>query len=354
MSSRSEFYRSRTHPHRGNQQPRPLKGLKLNDELRANDHTTPNKKSKTGHPTNSGTISTSTFKLDKIQGIDDSPDELQLSPASNGGTRTVGRSKKPRFPDARNGSVIVNKHVVSVEVPRQVSRSPENEDDFTKNSARQRKAEKDQILGSSSPNPMEEHPEQTVSPYFGKPAAPSAMQRKIQNQDKQSSLVKKSVGGLQAGVRSSLNTPYKELRGQEIYERLISGNAESTNISKPARGRPKKPNSPSASLSLKGVVYPGLDDSCAYIVQVAPGLGQFSINLENRLLSDEPILIPFSISKIVQFRYDDECIVYIEFSRTEDLKTPLYLTFSSKESATTFISLLQETTSSLKVQLKDE
>ena len=139
------------------------------------------------------------------------------------------------------------------------------------------KAEKDQLLGSSSPNSMEE------SPYFGKPNAPSAIQRKIQNQDKQRDLVEKSVDDLQAGVRSSSNTPYRLLRGEEIIDRLISGNAESTNISKPARGRPKKPNAPSASFSLKGVVYPGLDDGGAYIVRVTPGLGQFSINLDREL-----------------------------------------------------------------------
>lgn len=354
MSSRSEFYRLKTHPHRGNQQPHPPKGLKPNDKLRANDHAIPNKKSKTGHPTRSGTISTSVSRLDKGQRIDDSPDELQLSPASNDGTRTVGRSQKYQFRDIRNGSEIASKRVVAVEVPRQVSPSPENEDDFTKSSARQRKAEKDLILGSSSPNPIEEHPEQTVSPYFTKPKPLSAMQRKIQHQDTQRSLVEEGVDDLHTSVRPSSNKPYKDLTGQEMHDRLFAGNTESTTISKPARGRPKKANSPSVSISLKEAVYPGLADSDDYIVQVAPGLRQFSISLEDSLLSNDPILTPFPISKIVQFRYDNECIACIEFSRTEDLKTPMYLTFSSKESASTFITLLQQASSSLKVQPKDE
>lgn len=355
-SSRSAFYQQKTNLRRGTQQYHPPNGSKLNDEPRANDHALPNKKFKSTHPAKPGisSASASAVKSTNGQDISDSSDELGLSPPSNDGTRTLARSQRHQIQNRRNRAVTGMQQVISVEIPNHVSPSPENEEDFTKNSARLRKAEKDDIIGNSSPNPKEEHSEQTVSPYIDRPEVISFTRRKIQRQDEQRILVDESVDNVRPNSRSSSTTPYKKLRGHEILDRLIHGNAQSTNISQPAKSRPKKLSSKPSSFSLKEVVCSSLDNSDAYVVQVDPASKQLCINLENCLLSQDPVLMPFPINKIVQFRYDKECLVNIGFSRSGESTQTLYLRFSSKESATAFIRLLREITSSFNLQTRDQ
>ncbi|KEF51863.1 uncharacterized protein A1O9_12201 [Exophiala aquamarina CBS 119918] len=353
-SSRSAFFQDKTTPRRGTRQHQPLNGSKLNDEPRANDHTIPNKKFKSAHPTWPGTASASAFNSNNGHYIDDSADELGLSPPSNDGTRTIAQSQRHQVQGPRNGAVTGRQRVVSLEVPNYVSPSPEHEDDFTKNSARQRKAEKDDILGNSSPNSREEHSTQTVSPYFARSEAISSLRRKIQKQDEQRILVDESVDNLKPNYHTSVNTPKKELEGHEILDKLIHGNTKSTNISKPAKRRHNKNRSSQYSFCLKEVVFSSLDNSGAYIVQVDFESEKFCINLEDCLLSEEPVLTPFSINKIVQLRYDNESLVNIRFSRSDDLQKSLYLRFSSKDSATAFINLLREITSAFNLQIRHQ
>lgn len=311
---------------------------------------------KTSHPSKSGTTSASAINLDKSQSIDDSADELQLTPPTKAGTRKAGRSQNPQPLNTSNGSAVANQRVVAVEVSSHIYTSPENEDSFTKMSAMQRKADKDDLLGSSSPDHarVEEVSKPTVSSHLKQPRKPQSLQRKIQKQDERRNHMETSVGHLQTRASPLSKTLYENLPGQELVGKAISGNVESTNDSKHATRLPKNRNALPTSLRLKEVVYSKLDNSNAYVVQVTPGVRQFSINLESRSLSNDPLLAPFSIDKIMQFLFDDECIVRIGFSRSTAGSEELYLIFTSTQSAADFIKFVQEVSSSVKVRSKNK
>lgn len=311
---------------------------------------------KTSHPSKSGTTSASAINLDKSQSIDDSADELQLTPPTKAGTRKSGQSQKHQAPNTSNGSAVANQRVYSVEVPNRLSTSPENEDSFTKVSARQRKADKDDLLGSSSPDHagVEEVTKPTIASLLKQPKQRLSLLSKIQKQDERRTRVETSVEHLPTRASPSPKTLYENLSGQELVGKAMSGNVEITNHPKHATRLPKNRNAPSTSLSLKEVVYPKLDNSNAYVVQVFPGVRQFSINLESRSLSKDPLLAPFSIDKIIQFLYDDECIVRIMFSRSTAGSEELYLIFTSTQSAAAFIKFVEEVSSSVKVRSKEK
>ena len=353
-TSRSNYFQDRTDLCRGNQQPRPSNGSKSSDKQRANDHLLPNKRIKSAHPGNPGTSSAPAFDSYNGQDTDDSPDELGLSPPSKEETRPAHRSQRSRVLNRQNEAMVGRQRLISAKVPTRMSLSPENEDHFTKNSARQRKAEKDGILGHSSPPLEEEHSQQNTSRYFGKSEAIST-RHKIQKQDEQRILSGESVYKSQPDAcSSSSHRAYKDLRGREGFDKLIQGNTRSTTISKPPGARQKKIISSKISFKLNEVVYSGLHNPHACIVQVDLELKEISIIIEDSLLTEYPIATPFSINKIVQFRYDGESLVSIDFSRSDHSKKIVYLRFLSSEIATAFRDLLLEITSSLNIRSKDQ
>jgi hypothetical protein len=305
---------------------------------RANDHDIPNKRVKMAHPSKSGATPTSAIKVDNSQSnADDSPDELQLSPPSDPRPRKPALSQKQHPEAVRNGSVLENKQVVSVDLSslsRHVSPSPENEDSFTKNSAKRRKQEKDDLLDSSSPvRPFPKHAsKQIISPYFGSSTKVPAPQPKIKNQLE--TRMDTRIKGSQAGTSSSSTEPRPQLRGSKLASALVAGNF--------------------MMFPLKEVIYSKLDNSNAFVIHATPGSREFHIKFQSPSLSDDSILAPFSTTKIIKLRHDDNSRVIIGFPQTASGSEDLHLKFASRESAAEFRKFVQRANSQLRMLQKPE
>lgn len=295
--------------------------------------------------------------MDKSQSIlDDSPDELQLSPPSNSRPMKIAPSQTMHFQTVRNGSVLGNQQLHSVDLSRSVSRSPENEDSFTKNSARRRKAQKDDLLRSSSPiqAPSEVVSEQVLSPYFDLPNESQELQHKIQKQDQRTGGMEISADSLPAASVSAPETTLGKLRGAELVKKLIPDSSRNANVSNSTRGRPNKSIPSDAFFNLKEVVHSDLDSSNAYVVKVSSGSKHFSIDLQSPSSSNYRIPMPFSMNKIVQYRHDNECMVNITFSRNSTSDQVLFLVFVHSQSATRFRDIVQSNIPFTKMILKSK
>ncbi|KAK5058794.1 hypothetical protein LTR84_011058 [Exophiala bonariae] len=338
-NSRAEFESVMRQAPREGQLQYSISSPKVNPGPRANDHDIPNKRLKVAHPSKPGASPGSAIRVDNNSqsNIDDSPDELQLSPPSDPRPRKPALSQKQHPEAVRNGLVVGNKQVVSVDLSRlsrHTSPSPEHEDRFTKNSAKRRKQEKDHLLSSSSPvqPPFKRASRQIMSPYFGLSTKVPEPQPKIKNQSE--TRMETRIKGVQIGTSSSSARPRQQLRGSKLTNALLAGNF--------------------ITFPLSEVVCSKLDNSNAFVIHSTPESREFDIRFQNPSLSDDSILAPFSITKIIKFFHDDNSSVIIRYPQTADGSEDLHLKFESREGAAEFRRFVQKANLQLKMLQKDE
>ena len=322
-------------------------------EVRANDHSQSSKRRKIHDPREEGHSTTTAIPLDDSQITEDSPDELQLSPDVKSGQSSGILRRHDGSQRGKNGSLMTSTGQAQ-ETQRAVSEleraSPEDESQFTKNSAKQRREKMDGMLRSSSPSPLEQKTKDiAVSPYFTKPAASAVARRTGQIHNRTMVLQQESPDALQNDdVQAGHSTPtngstnsYSSMGAKERIGPLILGKKRV-----PVTSRLEKPGtseqSEVKSWNLREIVGADLPVHPIYVVQVDAKHKMMLINTNMEQLGTEP-LFHQSLEKLIGIRYATKCdIVRLEFSRSSDhLEAKSYLRFESEKPAYDFVTLLQ-------------
>ncbi|KAK5184248.1 hypothetical protein LTR44_003754 [Exophiala sp. CCFEE 6388] len=323
-------------------------------EVRANDHTHPIKRRMIRDPRKEGHSTMAAIALDDSQITDDSPDELQLSPEVKSGQSSGILRRRDESQHGADGSLKTSTgqaHDNQLSVSEFERASPEDEGQFTKTSAQQRRAVKDKMLRSSSPQPPEQRNQDVaVSPYFSKPAASAAARRNGQIHNRTRVLQQKSPDALQmdavpSGGTSPTNAPAKSsssMSAKELISPLIVGSERSAVVARP--GRPRAVQSTNIKTwNLQEVVCAAaLADHPIYIVQVDKKRKRIMINTDIEDLGSDP-LFEQPLEKLIEIRPADDCdIVSLDFSRSSNhAEAKIYLRFESEKPAWEFVRLLQ-------------
>ncbi|KAL2431212.1 hypothetical protein ABEF95_000190, partial [Exophiala dermatitidis] len=284
----------------------------------------------------------------------DSPDELRLSPEPSNGRIVRSRRGSPRV-------------TVCVPGPREPAnntrqsdsrydlRSSDDEGDFTKSAAMQRKAQKDRILDSSPPTTANTVRTPTVSsPYFETGDTPSRpLRHKVLYRDSPDALqadppTLRQRQPLQSGT-SADSWSIKDLGA------LIVGKRHKVDTPKIGNSGTRQADKRRKSFKLEEVIHPNLPDANIYVVEVHPDSKQITFNTEERMLVDEPVLKkPRPISKISEVKHgtDESRVVLVTFLRQESYEDKMFLRFQSHKAAIDFVSALQQCVSDIKVLCK--
>lgn len=107
---------------------------------------------------------------------------------------------------------------------------------------------------------------------------------------------------------------------------------------------------------LNEIVHLALFNSSIYTVEVNVGKLTILVNTDSHLLSDEPVIAPRPIRKIIDVRHGDEdcTLVMVEFSRSGGFEDKIHLRFESSISALHFVILLQKLTPTLRAVNKSK
>ncbi|KIX09824.1 uncharacterized protein Z518_00905 [Rhinocladiella mackenziei CBS 650.93] len=298
--------------------------------------------------------------------MDDSPDELQLSPIpapEENSLKDRTRSK----PDHEEHSLLPRastRNSMIFRPERSISDrpSPEDEGDFTKVSAKQRKAERDKMFRNSSPAPSNHLSAGRISsPYFSRAGTPSETQRQKQRQSRMEALTQESPDALHVDDTST-SQPQPVESGKSLVEvstrdlrHVHTGNDHSTGITKPEKWAHKKTSKSRSTFKLEDIRYPGPTCHSMYVLEVDSERKEISINTESQMLGNEPVMESRPITKIqhVQFGTDDSPLVRLQFSRRENAREhfedTMNLRFGSHKDAYNFVTLLRNLVVTLKV-----
>lgn len=361
--TRSHYVLETTRQHRGTGY-LPRNKVEADSEFRSNDHVTPNKRRKTEDSHPAGKTPASAISLDDSQTFNESGDELQLSPdatsrVSNGRVRL---QRKPSDEAHDSLTQLRNRDSVSQAQSTILDRSsPEDEGDFTKASAKQRRADKDKMLESSPPAPPNRRStSHATSPYFSKAGSSSNANSNRQTRKSLKAFDQDSPDALQSEEISlsqprpvTTRTPLAKLSGRGL-QALIVGNESSASITKPTNAKKEKPSKDSTSYKLEELIYQGLPDTENYVVEVDEGKKEISIDMEDAVLADEPIVKPRLIRQISNIRHgtNNSSLVCLNFSRSGAGEDRMHLKFQSHKTMMDFVKLLQKVVNSLKVNDK--
>ena len=353
--TKSAFFGQKTLGQRGPIYPPSIPQPKT--ENRNNDHTTPNKKRKTEDLRQPGKSADSAISLDDSQALDESEDELAL------GTNSVPQRSAVHVPQPRGTSQVgqssagltTRTGMNNAQKPHSDRRSSsEDESIFTKVSARQRRAQKDDMLGSS-PEPLKQLATHHVSPYFGKPHTSVNAGKSRQDQARHVEPTPESPDALQGGKTRSIRMPNGEslsrMRTRDLGN-LIVGDKSTATLSKASNSRGKKALTQATSFPLEDLVYRNFIPTSGYMVEVDISLKQISIELEKPALGDGSLLDARGISKIAKLEHgtDQSPLVIIHFSRSDSSgEDKMCLRFQSHKVALDFVKLLQKAVHSLRV-----
>lgn len=328
----------------------------VKNEIRANDHVTPHKRLKVRDSRELGNTVHSAISLDDTQILDDSADELQLSPRSV--ERKSIRQHRSHTPiDGSTQTKITGRDRLDPAETSNLARfSPEDEGQFTKISARQRKAEKDNILGSSSPAPPKQTPVGTIpSPYFTK-AGTSTAEGGALKRNRNEVPAQESPDVLHNDTSPRVSRPefqpratVSELRTRDLGT-MIMGRSSNAAINRPARS--KKTGKEPVAFHLKEFVYRNVDDTSNYIVEIDTEKSEISIDTVDKMLGDEPVYLPRPVRKIVHIYHGNDLVV-LKFSRNGPREEKMGFRFDSEKKAVEFVKLLQDLDTGLKVTWKD-
>ncbi|EXJ91760.1 hypothetical protein A1O3_00310 [Capronia epimyces CBS 606.96] len=313
-------------------------------------HASKKRKLDYNHPNGSG--ATAAISSSDSQNQEESADELRLSPESTANTaaeRDRYRRSSPRVyvsvPKSKGFGSVVGESISQL-----TASSPEDEGNFTKGSAKQRKAQKDRMLASSSPVSSSIVPAETVaSPYFGAASTPSRHLRyKV--------LQHSSPDALQADQSPRLHTNFGESGRSlgdtdiKIPNALIVGNGYTAT----GNSRMKRANENIKSLKLDDVIYRRLPNASIYVVEIHCDTKEISINTEEEMLGGEPVVESRPISKIVEVKYgsDNSPLVSLSFSRQGHQEDKLYLKFQSHKAVDDFVKILKGCSAVLKMHSK--
>ncbi|KAK5296920.1 hypothetical protein LTR99_008561 [Exophiala xenobiotica] len=341
--ARSDHISSITHPQRLPQN----HGFSVYEHIQKNDHNRPNKRRRIETSHEEGNTITNAISLDDSQPADDSGDELRLSPTYN----KRGNGEPPR--SHRRASVAAKLPQDPIDDP-----SPDDESDFTKASAKLRKAAKDKMLGSSSPGrPDQALPVAVASPYFGsKSGTPSVTNQEARKQSRRKALEQESPDALQteAPHTRGQSRSLQNVRATE-FTHLILGNDRSTTITHPKNTRTKPQTQVLRAYKLQELVHPSLQPHSIYVVQIDEQNKQLSINTDLDALGNDPVARVLPLEKIIEIRHGSNCgIVSLEFSRSDRNKQKSYLRFESQKQAWIFVMSLQKLVSIPKVLPKED
>ncbi|KAK5463055.1 hypothetical protein LTS15_002767 [Exophiala xenobiotica] len=317
----------------------------VHEQFPNNEHSHPNKRRRTGGSQEEGNTITNAISLDDNQPADDSGDELRLSPTYN--KREDGEPPRGH----RRASAAAKPPLDPVDDP-----SPDDESDFTKASAKLRKAAKDKMLGSSSPGrPGQALSVAVASPYFGKSGTPSVSNQEARRQSHRKALEQESPDALQteAPHTRGQSRSLQNVRATE-FTHLILGSDRSTTITHPKKTRTKPQTQGLRVYKLLELVHPGLQPHSIYVVQIDEQKKELSINTDLEALGNDPVArIP--LEKIIEIRQGSSCgLVSLDFSRSDSNKQKSYLRFESQEQAWNFAMSLQELVSIPKVLEKPD
>jgi hypothetical protein len=340
--ARSDRISSITHPERLPQN-HEFSGY---EHFQKNDHSHPNKRRRIEGSQEEGTTITNAISLDDSQPADDSGDELRLSPTYN----KRGTGEPPR--GHRRASAAAKLPQDQIDDP-----SPDDESDFTKSSAKLRKAAKDKMLGSSSPGrPDQALPVAVASPYFGKSGTPSVSNQEVRKQSRRKALEQESPDALQteAPHTRGQSRSLQNVRATE-FTHLILGSDRSTTITHPKKTRTKPQTQVLRAYKLQELVHPSLQPHSIYVVQIDEQNMELSINTDLKALGNDPVARVLPLEKIIEIRHGSNCgIVSLEFSRSDRNKQKSYLRFESQKQAWIFVMSLQKLVSIPKVLDREE
>ncbi|EXJ93477.1 hypothetical protein A1O1_01869 [Capronia coronata CBS 617.96] len=316
------------------------------------------KKRKLDNNDATGSSATSAITLEDSQNREDSADELRLSPESPKG-ETTDRGRRHHAPH----------HVyISVHRPNGVGNSArqpvsqlrgsssEDEGAFTKGSAKERKAEKDRMLASSPPAPSSTVRAETVSsPYFNATQTPFRAPR-------HKPLQHESPDELQTGHSPKLQASSVRTRkalgevDMKTLGALKPGDGHTTANPKPGNPPAKRAVNNIKSFKIVEVVYPTLGDSDIYVIEVHCDTNTISINTDEEMLGNDPVVKDRLISKIVEVKQGSakSQLVFLTFSRQGQHEDKMHLRLQSPKAAYDFVTLLQECCRSVKVIAKEE
>jgi hypothetical protein len=316
------------------------------EQIQKNDHNRPNKRRRIEGSHEEGNTITNAISLDDSQPADDSGDELRLSPTYN------KRGNGEPLRGQRRASAAANLPQDPVDDP-----SPDDESDFTKASAKLRKAAKDKMLGSSSPGrPDQALPVAVASPYFGKSAPPSVSNQEARKQSRRKALEQESPDALQteAPHTRGQSRSLQNVRATE-FTHLILGNDRSTTITHPKKTQTEPQIQGLRVYKLLELVHPSLQPHSIYVVQIDEQKKELSLNTDLNALGDDPVARNIPLEKIIEIRHGSNCgIVSLDFSRSDKSKQKSYLRFGSQKQAWNFVMSLEELVSIPKVLHKEE
>ncbi|KAJ9616976.1 hypothetical protein H2200_000697 [Cladophialophora chaetospira] len=334
----------------------PLKPPRKTED-NANDHVPPQKKRKTGDSREFGASEASAITLDDSQttiAVNDSEDELALGSSKHANRSTanhVQNSGDANQLPQRSVSILRKRNgTPTTQMHRENSESsPTDEGDFTRDAARQRRAEKDGILQSSPEQPDQPRQAETSdkSPYFDS-HPPSA---KMDNPPRHKDPIPESPDALQGGVTHAgrERNGYGAMRSTHLGA-LIEGSDSSTAINKQARKGAKPKSETKTSFKLQDIVYPGLVATSTYTIEIDAASTEFSLHTDEAMLGDEPLMKPRSLRQLdkLVFAADTPSLVCLEFSRSGSGLNKIFLEFGSEKSATDFVTCIQHTVRSVK------
>ncbi|EXJ60533.1 hypothetical protein A1O7_04686 [Cladophialophora yegresii CBS 114405] len=337
----------------------PPSTLSTKNKVHSNDHTTPNKKRKTVDLREAGDSSASAISLDDSQMLNDSEDELALSSSKPPSQIRKGPVQEPLASSGSRQSpisILRSRNAASSNQTQRQDRdySPVDEGDFTKDAARQRRADKDKMLGSSPAASKPSVPQRT-SPYFRQsvhavqggthalkqvrqkdptPESPDAIQGGETNPQRRASPVAGTAN--ESRSRSSL-------RGSSIGQGFNSTKAK---LSDP---RAKNTASEKSSFKLNDLLYHNFADASIYTIKVDVSTKEISLHTDSPIFPDEPLTHPRAIRQIAGIFYgaDGSALVRLQFSGIG--QDYMFLRFDSDKSACDFIMLLAEAVPGLKM-----
>ena len=349
--ARSGHISSTTHPERLPQNHE----FSVYERFQDNDRSHPNKRRRTEGPQEEGNTITNAISLDDSQPADDSADELRLSPTyKKGGNGEPLRGHRRPVEQVQGAPQLPQS---PIDDP-----SPNDESEFTKTSAKVRKAAKDQMLGSSSPGRLDQASSVAVaSPYFGKPGTPSVPNQEARKQSRRKALEQESPDALQmetpqtrAQSAARSGKSLQNVRATE-FTHLILGSDRSTTITHPKKTRSKRQTQGLESYKLLELAYPNLQTDSIYVLQIDEQRKELSINTDLEALGNDPVARPLHLEKIIEIKHGSECgIVGLDLSRSDKNDSKVYLRFESQKPAWHFVRSLQTLVSIPKVFPKEE
>lgn len=312
-------------------------------EIRENSHVTPNKRRRIDGTRSTAHPSLSVISLDHSQDQDGSEDELSFSTKP---LKPVSAAKGNKRHNARSQSRAATFTPNTADHLRPDPRRSESADEsaFTKNAARQRKAEKDAILGSSSED-IEPLAGETTSRFFPTTEPSAKLKGKTSNSSRHEALPE-SPDAIQGDEthpqQDSRMVSNPKLRTRDLGK-LIEGGTASTTLIKQSRSITKFQTKQMTEFKLLDLLYPGMPSASTYTIMVDIESKDFSLNTVEVQLADGPLFAPRSIRQISYLNYaDGSPVVSMAFSQSGQVPDKLFLRFASEKGVYDFIMLLQK------------